>query len=382
MKKFLLTFLFLLSVCVGHGQVTIQMEKEGNIFRIPCLVNGAKMKLVFDTGASVVSLSLPMAEYLYDNGYITKNDFKGVGQTTIADGQIVDHLKLNLKDIEIGGLHLSNVEAIVMASQNAPLLLGQSAIQKLGRIQLNENLLIILDGKSNIANYRTLTADDDIEYLFNEAWNCYQNGLYTKAIEIYGLLNANNLLADYGKELLAICYLGTHDYVNCLKTLETMDEWKFEWYALAYEGLSDRENALYYWTKQLDQSITNNDYAGAGSAAHSIGSIYYDFGEKYHRSDNNKAIEYLQKCLSFYEQAYNLPQGSIWNQSVGNQSNVEVERLRREVQTIDYCNYMLAQALYNEAQWTYDEWKRTLVAMAKNKNKLARDVCDKNYWSY
>lgn len=139
-------FILLFTIVLSNAQTIIEMEKDGNLYRIPCKVNGAKMKLVFDTGASVVSISLPMAEYLLDNEYISTNDFRGVGQSKIADGLIVDHLKLNLKDIEIGGKHLSNIEAIVLYSQNAPLLLGQSAIQKLGRIQLNQNILTIFDG--------------------------------------------------------------------------------------------------------------------------------------------------------------------------------------------------------------------------------------------
>lgn len=382
MKKIITIIFLTLSILLSKAQVTIEMEKDGDVYRIPCLVNGAKMKLVFDTGASVVSMSLPMAEYLLDNDYISKDDFRGSGQTTIADGKIVDHLKLNIKDIEIGGIHLSNVEAIVLASQNAPLLLGQSAIQKLGKIQLNHNFLTILDGYGDSQPYRVLTEEDDVDYLFNEAWNLYQNGLYSKAIEIYALLNANNLLADYGKEILSICYLGIHDYNHCIQILNTMNEYKFNWYALAYEGLKDRENALYYWIKQLELSLTNNDYSAAGNAAHAIGSIYYDFGDIYAKHDYLKALDYLKRCLSYYEQANDLPKDAIWSQAIGNKPNEKVASLRQEVGILDYAIYMIAQCVYKEAQWTYDEWKRTLIGMARNKNKIARDACDANYWPY
>lgn len=39
------------------GQKTIKMEKEGGIYKISCKVNGAPMKMYFDTGASTVSIS-------------------------------------------------------------------------------------------------------------------------------------------------------------------------------------------------------------------------------------------------------------------------------------------------------------------------------------
>ncbi len=97
------------------------------------------------------------------------SDFRGEGQTVVADGKIVDHLKLNLKDIEISGIHLSNVEAVVIASQNAPLLLGQSAIQKLGRIQLNGDVLVLLDRGREATEYRVLSNDSEINGLVSEA---------------------------------------------------------------------------------------------------------------------------------------------------------------------------------------------------------------------
>ena len=131
------------------SQRVIQMEQEGGVYKIPCTVNGAKLKMIFDTGASTVCLSLATAVFLYQNDYITKSDFKGTGYSSTASGDIVDHMKINLRDIEIGGMHLYNVEGVVMESLTAPLLLGQSAIQKLGSITIRGNQLIINKGYSS-----------------------------------------------------------------------------------------------------------------------------------------------------------------------------------------------------------------------------------------
>ena len=102
------------------------MEEDGGVYRIPCLVNGAKMKFIFDTGASTVCISESMAEYLYDNDYISKSDFVGLGQSTVADGRIVNNLHLILRDIEIAGLHLTDVEAVVNAAYES--LLGGGGV--------------------------------------------------------------------------------------------------------------------------------------------------------------------------------------------------------------------------------------------------------------
>lgn len=146
MKKYLIISILLTFCFVINAQTVVQMEEYNGVYRIPCTVNGAKMKFIFDTGASNVCLSKSMAEYLLDNDYISKFDLLGVGTSTVADGRIVDHINIMIKDLEIQGTHLYNVTAVVVEDLNAPLLLGQSVIQKLGKIEINGNQLIITNG--------------------------------------------------------------------------------------------------------------------------------------------------------------------------------------------------------------------------------------------
>lgn len=198
MKNFILLSFFFLSLG-AKAQTIIQMEKYGGVYRIPCVVNGAKMKFVFDTGASSVCLSLSMAEYLFDNGFINENDFIGSGSSSVADGRIVDHVKLNIKDIQIGDLHIKNVEAVVIEGQNAPLLLGQSAIQKLGNYEINGNILIIKSRGGNTTGNTIEELRERLEFLLNER-------RYDDSFEIYEeLYNMGELsdkeLYDYGSAL-------------------------------------------------------------------------------------------------------------------------------------------------------------------------------------
>lgn len=139
----LLLITCLLSYLCGFAQIHIQMEKEGGVYVVPCTVNGARMKFIFDTGAATVSLSKDMAEYLVENNYISKSDISGQKNFQDATGKISKKTIVNIRDIELGGLHIHNVEASISSSQNAPLLLGQSVIEKLGRITLQSNELII-----------------------------------------------------------------------------------------------------------------------------------------------------------------------------------------------------------------------------------------------
>ncbi len=94
-----------------------------------------------------MSLSNSFCEILLDNGYISQADFVGQGRMITADGRIVDHAELMLRTVKIGDIILNNVPAVVVNSQDAPLLFGQSAIQMLGEVSIKGDKLYIKDGQ-------------------------------------------------------------------------------------------------------------------------------------------------------------------------------------------------------------------------------------------
>lgn len=147
MRRLLLALLVLIPYAV-KGEVVVPVEKQENgLCMIPCKVNGVSMKFVLDTGASDVSISLTEAQFMLKNGYIQESDIKGTSLVQIANGEIVENTRILLRKIEIGDVELSDVDATVSHSMNAPLLLGQSAISKLGAIQLDGKNLILKDFK-------------------------------------------------------------------------------------------------------------------------------------------------------------------------------------------------------------------------------------------
>ena len=147
MKKVLLgLFLFFIVNSNLFSQTVIKMKREGGISIIPCKVNGLNLNFIFDTGASNVSLSMTEATFMLKNGYLSESDILGTNKFSDATGKISEGVIINLKEIEIAGLKLYNVKASIVKNNKAPLLLGQSAIGKLGVIQLDleQNTLTIL----------------------------------------------------------------------------------------------------------------------------------------------------------------------------------------------------------------------------------------------
>ena len=50
---------------------------------------------------------------------------------------------INLKDVKLGSLHLNNIKASVVRNQVAPLLLGQSVLSKLGKIEIDNTKKVL-----------------------------------------------------------------------------------------------------------------------------------------------------------------------------------------------------------------------------------------------
>jgi clan AA aspartic protease (TIGR02281 family) len=144
MKKYFLIMALLVAIG-AKAQDVIQMEKKGGVYKVPCKINGLALKFVFHTGASDVSISLTEALFMYKNDYLQESDFKGTEYYRIANGDIAEGTKVILKTVEIGKQKLYNVEASVVHSLEAPLLFGQSALQRFGKftIDYSNNTLII-----------------------------------------------------------------------------------------------------------------------------------------------------------------------------------------------------------------------------------------------
>lgn len=112
----------------------IKLIKKGGVYCLPIKINGVPMEFVYDTGASSVSISLAEAMYLSKNGKLAKSDFLGNQYFTDAKGDISEGTKIILREIKIGNKTLYNVEASIVHNLKAPLLLGQSALKRFGKI--------------------------------------------------------------------------------------------------------------------------------------------------------------------------------------------------------------------------------------------------------
>ncbi len=361
MRKLLSIIVTLMFSLSAVADITIEMENYNGVYRIPCTVNGAKMKFIFDTGASNVCISLSMAEYLYDNGFLKDEDILGNGQSTVADGSIVDHVVINLRDIEIQGLHLHDVQAVVMGTQNAPLLMGQSAIQKLGTVQLQGSLLTIHNEGGN--------DDSFIDDLFAEAQEAYKNKLYDRAAAKYGRLYSMKQLSDYGVYRYAWALLmndqpsEAKQVIDDLKSFDYFEKEKIDIYRLIgfiNQDLNKYDTAAKYF--ELSSKKIQTEYEEWLQNFIYMGDCHYNMNSWTEAANNYRMAVMLHGEIHNIDMKY--MQADSKNRLKKNQQSYRNDNF-------DYALYRLFFCNERSGAWSTDGFLMEAAAMARAGNKYA-----------
>lgn len=352
MKQIITIFLAFLFCFSLNAEVRIHMEKSGGVYKVPCKVNGLNMKFIFDTGAAKVSISSSYAEMMLENGYLDKSDIKGSSKSTIADGSVIDNVLINLREVEIAGLTLENVPAIVAPTQNAPLLLGQSVIQKLGRVSI--------DGEDLVIHNANIYTEDEIDVIFNKAKDMYQNKVFSEALKNY------KIVYDFmGDEInpwvlinMGICYKNLDDIdssIKCYLKAVELDDGINDNNILyeAYDKLSgllflkeDYYKSLEYARLKLKYAINDSEIAASN----------YDIGSNYYMLNNyTEGLSYTDKSIKTYKSILKkrkLDTGEAWVYCLSYQ---------------DKGNSLEALHKFNEAIETYNIGKR-IIEKYKNES--------------
>lgn len=121
----------------------IPFTQESSVCKVKCAINGLPLHFIFDTGATDVSISSVEATFMAKNDFLSSSDIIGKQNYQTADGNITEGTVINLKDVKLGSLHLNNIKASVVRNQAAPLLLGQSVLSKLGKIEIDNTKKVL-----------------------------------------------------------------------------------------------------------------------------------------------------------------------------------------------------------------------------------------------
>jgi len=159
-----ISIILCLSSCNG---TTIKMDEDAGVYYVPCEVEGLPIRMVFDTGASYVSISKEMADLLLSYGCISSSDIVSGVTIIVGDGYHTNCQGVTLKNLKVGNVMLHDVRAIIFDEKKPQLLFGQTAIKKLGKITIDGDKLHIKGSKEC-----ELTSQDT-DSVF-EKWNSRQ----------------------------------------------------------------------------------------------------------------------------------------------------------------------------------------------------------------
>ena len=119
------------------GKTTVKMRFSNGVYYVPCMINGTNMEFIFDTGASDIVISLTEALFLMKQGKLSTDEILDSVYFQVADGSIKVGSVIVLETVTIGDRTLRNVRATIVPNMSAPLLLGQSALSRFGKLSIN-----------------------------------------------------------------------------------------------------------------------------------------------------------------------------------------------------------------------------------------------------
>lgn len=128
------------------NDIVIPVTIDDNGIHVKMKVNGLPIDFILDTGCSDMQMSSAEFNFLIKENLIkTDEDFISHSEIKIANGDKVESDFYNIKSVEIKNNLMRNVVCNVVDNPNAPALLGQSVLSKLGKITIdyNKKLLII-----------------------------------------------------------------------------------------------------------------------------------------------------------------------------------------------------------------------------------------------
>ena len=129
---------------VKDFEYAVKLEQEGNCYFVGAKVNGIPMKMLLDTGASSMTISIVEYMFLKKQKLLSDSTIQE-SECTIANGNAEKCFIVKIKEVSIGKFAVKNVDCVVMENQDAPLLLGMNVLNGLGSVSIDykKKLLIL-----------------------------------------------------------------------------------------------------------------------------------------------------------------------------------------------------------------------------------------------
>lgn len=115
----------------------VNTSDGASVYYVNIQVNSVPMMALFDTGCSTFSMSTIEYQFLKKHGYIKTENIISTNKAVIANGDTVNVYNIVMDEVVVGIDTIKNVETSVFDNPNAPLLIGQGVLSKLGDLTIS-----------------------------------------------------------------------------------------------------------------------------------------------------------------------------------------------------------------------------------------------------
>jgi predicted aspartyl protease len=116
----------------------VKLVSVGGVYEVPVSLNDVlKINIILDSGAADVSIAPDVALTLLRAKTIEKTDWLSGEVYQFADGSTAKSERFNLKSLIIGNREFKNIPCSIAKSFDAPMLLGQSLLRRLGKYTID-----------------------------------------------------------------------------------------------------------------------------------------------------------------------------------------------------------------------------------------------------
>lgn len=123
----------------------IRLKKVSGVYKVPVRINDAVIvSLIIDSGAADMMLSPKVANILQRSGTLSQQDFLPGQVYRLADGSRKKHMRARLRSVTLGNRTFRDVTFSIAESDNSPMLLGQSLLERLGKYTIDYHNGVLL----------------------------------------------------------------------------------------------------------------------------------------------------------------------------------------------------------------------------------------------
>jgi predicted aspartyl protease len=156
----------------------VKITKEGGVYLIPAKINDVLLiPFVIDSGAADVSITPDVFFTLIKTHTIYKQDWLPGQKYQLADGSVAESNRFLIRTLQIGNRVLKNVTCSISKSIEAPMLLGQSALEQLGNFTF--------DYDAGVVRFQ------NNEGTYDDAIAAYRKGDFSQAVNLWSSLAEN-----------------------------------------------------------------------------------------------------------------------------------------------------------------------------------------------